>query len=137
MQAVRVLVGVDTFERGVLVEVPRQRQLDDVARAGRVGVQFVDRGVELFLRDVGGQITPDLFDADAGTVVVLALDVGVRAGVVAHQDGAQTGHDALGPQLLHPHAQISEDLVAGGFSVKSYRTHRAHYSTMRFGHSAT
>lgn len=59
MQAVGVLVGIDALERCVLVEVLGQRQLHDVSGALGVGVEFVDGGVELLLRDVGRQVAAE------------------------------------------------------------------------------
>ena len=46
VQPVGVLARIDTFERGVLVEVLRQRQLHDVPGALGVGVELVDGLVE-------------------------------------------------------------------------------------------
>ena len=49
MEAVGVLVRVDAFEDGVLIDSPRKRQLDDVGGARRVGVEPLDGGDDLLL----------------------------------------------------------------------------------------
>ena len=90
VQAVGVLVGVDAFQRGVLVQVLGQRQLHDVAGAFRVGVELVDGRVQLGLADVGGQIAADRVDPDLRAVGMLTADIRLGPGVVADQDRAQT-----------------------------------------------
>ena len=77
MQPVGVLAGVDALQRGVLVEVLRQRQLHDVARAFGVGVELVDGLVELGLADVGGKVAADRIDAHLRAVGVLAAHIGM------------------------------------------------------------
>ena len=44
MEAVGVLVRVDAFEDGVLINSPRKRQLDDVGGARRVGLETIAGG---------------------------------------------------------------------------------------------
>src|SRR5690606_16837335 len=56
VQSVGVLGRVHAFQYGVRVEVARERELDDVAGAGRVGVEFVDDVLDLALGGVGGQV---------------------------------------------------------------------------------
>ncbi len=71
--------------------VPGQRELHDEAGAVGVGVQLLDHGLELGLRDVGGQVAADGCDAHLRAVAVLAGDVPLRAGVVADEDRAEPG----------------------------------------------
>ena len=123
MQPVGVLAGVDALQRGVLVEVLGQRQLHDVAGALGVGVELVDGLVELGLADVGGQVAADRVDADLRAVGVLAAHVGLRAGIVADQDRAQSGRPAGRGQRRHPLLEVDEDLVARGLAVQCDRTH--------------
>ena len=68
--------------RGI-VEPGRQRQLDDVPGAGRIGVQLVDHRLHLGLGRVGGQVPADGRDPDLSAVPVLAVHVGAAARVVA------------------------------------------------------
>ena len=89
MQAVRVLRGVDTLQDGVRIDAARQGQLHDVARAGRIRVELIDRGLHLFLRRVGGQVHTDRLGADLSAIAVLAGDVGDGPGVLAHEDRAE------------------------------------------------
>lgn len=86
MQTVGVLARVDALERSGGVDVRRERQLHDVAGAVGVGVELVDRGVDVLCGRVGGQVTAYRRDPQRRAVAVLAADVGVRAGVVAEQD---------------------------------------------------
>ena len=62
----------------VLVDGPGQRQLDDVAGAGGVGVELGDRRLDLGLGGGRGQVDADRLDADLGAVLVLAVDVPPR-----------------------------------------------------------
>jgi hypothetical protein len=55
VQAIRVLGRVHPVQDGVGVQPGRQRQLDDVPGAARIGVQLVDDGLDLSLGRVGGQ----------------------------------------------------------------------------------
>ena len=54
VQTVGVLGGIDPLERGVLVEMPWQRELHDVAGAAGVCVELVDGRVEVFGGGVRG-----------------------------------------------------------------------------------
>ena len=94
VQPVRVLGRIHPVEHGVGVQPGRQRQLDDVPGAGRIGVQFVDHRLHLRLGRVGGQVPPDGRDPDLRAVPVLAVHVGAAAGIVADQDRAEPGHGA-------------------------------------------
>ena len=71
-----------------------ERQLDDVAGAGGVGVQPVDVRLDLGLGRGVRQVHADRGDAHLGAVLVLAGDVPPRAGVVADEDRAEPGDHA-------------------------------------------
>ena len=64
VESVRVLARVHQGQHAVGVEVLRQRQLDDVARDGRVRVEATDLVVELLLGRVGRQVDADGRDPD-------------------------------------------------------------------------
>ena len=86
---VHVLAGVNLFEGGALVDVARDRVLQQYAVHVRVFVQFLDL-VEEFLRGgVLGHCHADAFHAHAGAGVALHLHVGGARRVVADQDGGQ------------------------------------------------
>ena len=104
----------------------RQRQLDEVAVAGRVGVQLVDDGFELLLRDVGGQVAPDRVDPDLAAVGVLHPHVRVRPRVVADQDRAQARCHPLRGQRRDARFELRENGVLGGLAVENLRRHVAH-----------
>src|SRR5699024_2774301 len=129
VEPVGVLGGVDPLEDGVLVQVPRERELHDVAGAGRVGVELVDDGLELGLGGVGGQVSPDRRDPHLLAVPVLHLDVGVAARVVAHEHGGQPRGDTPVAQRRDAGGEVGDDLVAGQFSVQLDRGHRGQYPT--------
>ena len=69
---------------------------------------------------------------DLRAVGVLAAHVGVRTGVVADEDRAQSGRAAGGGQLRHPLPQVGEDLVARGFAVQGDRSHGSHCGRLGF-----
>ena len=64
VEPVGVLGRVHQFQHAVHVDALGQRQLDDVAGAGRVLVQFADDRLDLLLRGRGGQLALDGGDAD-------------------------------------------------------------------------
>ena len=74
-----------------------------------VGVEAVDLGLDLGLGRGRRQVDPDRLDADLGAVLVLGADVPVRARVVADQDGAEAGDDALLAQPGHALGQLDLD----------------------------
>jgi hypothetical protein len=125
VQAVGVLGRVDELEHPVGVDALRQRQLDDVAGAGRVGVEPLDRGLDVRLGGVGGQVLADRGDADLGAVLVLAADVRAAARVVADQDGAQSRDDPPLAQRGHPLGQLGLDRLRGRRPVQDLRPVRA------------
>src|SRR5262245_49203801 len=91
MQPVDVLGRIDQLEDRELVDVVRQRQLDDVAGAARIGVELREVRLELGLAHVGRQIDPDRLDADLDRVTMLARDVPSAARVVTDEYRPQTG----------------------------------------------
>ena len=102
-----------------------QRQLDDVGGARRVVVEAAYGGQDLVLRRGAGQVLADRLDADLGAVLVLAVDVPRRSRVVADQDRAQPGHDALLAQVGHPLGQLGLDRLRGRGAVELLCGHRA------------
>ena len=123
VQPVRVLGRVHPVEHGVGVEAARQRQLDDVPGAGGVLVQLVDDRFHLGLGRVSGQVAADGRDPDLRAVPVLAVHVGVAAGVVADQDRAEARHDTAGGQRGDPFLQPGADLRRQGFAVEQLCGH--------------
>src|SRR5690606_11998459 len=89
--------------------------------AGRVGVETVDRRLDVGLGGVGRQVLPDRRDAHLGAVPVLARDVRLRPGVVAHQHRTQTGHDAPLTQRGDPLGQLGLDRRSGRLAVQDLR----------------
>jgi len=112
--------GVQDRQR---VQPRRQRKLDQVTGALRVGVQLVDHGLYLCLAGVGGQLTADAGDAHFQAVAVLAVDVGAAARVVPDQHRAQPRHLARGGQPGHPLLELGLDGGRGSAPVQSNRGH--------------
>ena len=75
---------------------------------------------------VGRQLALQRGDPDLGAVAVLAAHVGVRAGVVADQQGAQPRGDPGRLQLRDPAGELAEDVVEGGLAVHQGRRHDRH-----------
>ncbi len=94
MQAVGVLRGIDPLQDRVGVEVLRQRQLHDVAVAGRIGVELVDQRLDLILCRVCGQLALDRVHADRLGLSMLHSDVELRGRIRAHEHGRDAGDDA-------------------------------------------
>jgi len=118
VQPVRVLGRIYPVQDRVSVEVARQRQLDDVPGAGRIGVQLVDHRLDLGLGRVGRQVPPDRRDPDLCAVPVLAVHVRAAAGIIADQDGAEPGHDAALGERGHPLGQAGPYLRREGLSIQ-------------------
>ena len=123
VQAVGVLAGVDQPEGPVVVQATGERQLHDVAGAGRVGVQPGDLGVQLGLADRCRQLDLERGDAHLGAVAVLAGDVRLAARVVPDQHGAQPRRDALGQKGLDPDGQVGLDGGRQGLAVQQLCGH--------------
>ncbi|MDI2021522.1 hypothetical protein PJL18_02043 [Paenarthrobacter nicotinovorans] len=127
VQAVGVLLRVHGFQDDVLVDVLGKRELDDVAGALGVLVEFLDDLQEVFLGDVLGEVAADGLDAHLCAVLVLAADIPGAAGVGAHQDGAQAGDDALGGKGRNAGGQFCLDGSGGGLAVKDLCGGLCHY----------
>ena len=131
VQPVRVLARVDQLQHPLGVQVVRQRKLDEVTVAGRVGVQLGDGRLHVGLAGVRRQVTPDGGDAHLGTVPVLAVDVRLRAGIVPDQDRAEAGPHAPLGQLLHPCPEVFLHRGGDGLAVQKCRAHFAHPAMCR------
>src|SRR5487761_973143 len=123
VQAVGVLARIDPVQDPLRVDVVRQRQLDEIAGAGGIAVQLVDRSLHLLLAGVGRQGPTDAGEPDLGTVAVLAVHVDPAARVVADQDGAETRNDAAGRERGHPPGDIGPDVGGDGLAVQDASCH--------------
>ena len=112
MQPISILLGVDELQHPVRVDVRWEWKLDDEARALLIGVESEHRGLDLLMARRGRKLDPDRGDADLSAVAVLASDVGVAAGIVPDEDGAEAGPDPLGLQRGDTVSQLVLD--AGG-----------------------
>jgi hypothetical protein len=123
VQAVGVLGRVDELEHRVLVDARRERQLHDVARDGRIRVEALDRGPHVGLGGVGREVDADRLDAHLRAVAVLAGDVRAGSRVVAHEERAEAGDEALLAQGADPHGQLGLDGRRGRDAVEHDRGH--------------
>ena len=90
MEAVDVLGRVDRLDGRRLVQVRRQRRLDEEAVDCVVGVQLRDDGQQLLLCDLSRQPLVERLDAGLAGGLLLERDVDVRGGIVADQHRRQT-----------------------------------------------
>ena len=121
MQAVGVLARVDALEDRIGVDPARQRQLNDVTGAGRVGVEGVHGGLDPRLRGGLRQVDADGGDADLGAVGVLAGDVPDAPRVLADEHGAQPGRRAPLAQSGDAPGQLGLDRGGRGLAVQHLR----------------
>ena len=110
VHAIGILRGIDQADDRVLVDAARQRQLHDVAGAGRILVQVAHRSGDVIETRVGGKVAPDGTDADLRTVGMLARDVFHRTGILPDQQRSQTGDDAVLLQCRNTFRQVRLDL---------------------------
>lgn len=123
MQTIGVLGRIHQFQDTVGVDALGERELDDVAGAGRVLVQLADDRLDLLLGGGLRQFPLDRGDADLGAVAVLAVDVPAASRIVAHQEGAQTGLYALGLQCLDAGGELGLDSGCGGLAIQDLGSH--------------
>jgi hypothetical protein len=109
VQAVGVLRRVDAADDRVLVEASRQRQLDDVGRAGGVVVETVDGLLDVRLRGGGGQLDANGLESDLCAVLMLGVDVPAAARVVADEHRAEPGHHAAFAERGESRGQLELD----------------------------
>ena len=113
MESVDVLRRVERLDRHRLVEVLRQRRLDEDAVDRVVVVQLLDHRDQLLLRDVRRK--PPVVGADPDLLrrLVLAADVDVRRGIVADEHGCEADVAELGDvrRDLGPHLRRERPAV--------------------------
>ena len=125
VQAVGVLGGVDRLQKGGFLDAGRQRQLDDVSGAGRVGVQAVDGARDVLLGGGGREVDAYGGDADLGAVAVLAGHVGDRAGVLPHEHRSEAGGRAAFGEPGDAGRELGFEGDGGRLAVEDPGGHRA------------
>ena len=121
VDAVDVLGRVDRLDHRRLVDVARERKLHEQAVDRVVGVQLGDEGEDVLLARAGGD--PVVARLDPGRLgrLLLQVDVDVRGGVVADEDGRDADVVELGDRrrdfLAHPGGE--------GFPVDEHGRHEA------------
>src|SRR5688572_23024346 len=122
MQPVRVLRRVDTADDRVLVDASRQRQLDDVGRAGGVVVEPVHGLLHVGLRGGGGQLDADRLEPDLRAVLVLGVDVPAAARVVPDEHRAEPRYHAALSEGGESSAQLGLDRGRRRLAVEDLRS---------------
>ena len=96
MEAVDVLVRVDSAEHGRRIDLRGQGQLDEDAVDAGVAVQGLDQAQELGLgRRVGQAVGVGSHPGASGRLAFVA-DVDLAGGVLADDDDGQAGLDPVG-----------------------------------------
>ncbi len=111
---VDVLVRVEGLQRRVVVQVGRDRILDQDAVHVPVVVEAGDHLEQVGLRDVATQVLVRGLEAELGGLLLLDPDVPGAGVVVADQDGGEAGLDAAGLQLGDPVADVGQDGLGDG-----------------------
>jgi hypothetical protein len=96
VQPIGILTGVHPFQHNLLIDPLWKRQLHDVARAGIVSIEALDRIEYLGLRGIGREVDPDRLNSHLFAVSMFASDIGVASRVVADQNSAQAGNNTSG-----------------------------------------
>ena len=120
VEPVDVLRGIDRLDHLGLVEVGRQRQLDEDPVDGVVGVQLGEELKELVLRRVRREPKVVRVDADGRRGLVLAGDVDVGGRVVADEHG----READLAELLDLRGDLFADLRRERLAVDQLGGHR-------------
>jgi len=108
VEPVHVFVQADHAQDSFLVEVFRERELDQDPVHLWIGVQLPDQVLDFLLSCVGGQVVPKGRNADLVARLALHPHVTLRRRIIAHQHRRQTGTRAvLG---FHP-GDICSDLL--------------------------
>ena len=91
METVHVLVHGDAFQHRRNTDMRRQRQLDEDAVDGRVGIQGIDTVEYLLLAGAGGQLHERGLDTHVLASADLVAHIDARSGTVAHQNDREPG----------------------------------------------
>ena len=93
MKAVDILLRIDGFDDGLLVDVAGRRGLDEDAMNERVRVEFTHQRDEPFLRRVGGKLMFDGVQAKLGGLLVLGAHIRPRCRIFADEDHCEPGRN--------------------------------------------
>ncbi len=124
MKSVDVLVGVHGQQSPLLVQVPRQRQLDEQRVDCGIRAERADNRLEVLLGHVPGQFLVHGLDADLVAVLVLHRHVPGARTVVADQDRPEPGGDAGRLQHGDPLGQLGPFPSCERFPVQQDRGHQ-------------
>ena len=111
VEAVYVFIDRDRLQHPARVDVSQERQLDEDAMHGRVGIQAGDGGEHFRFRRVGGEADVERAHAHLLAGLHLIADIDAARRVVADEDHRQTGLHALGlccaTRVLKPSRRVS------------------------------
>jgi len=124
MEPVDVFPGINAFDDRSLVDLRRQRQLDEDAMHTGVGVEAIDDLDQLNLRHVGGKAQHVAIDAGGPARPFLVADVDLAGRDVADQNGRQArGHSVFGHEARDVRGNFAPNLICKGFSVENPSGH--------------
>src|SRR5690606_34727443 len=124
VNTVDVLARIDGVDDGPRIDVVRQRQLHQDAVDLRIAVQLLDEPEQLRLGDARRQVPGKGAHAHLGAGTSLVAYVGVRGGIVAHEQHREPGRAAApGVALLDALPQLLLQLPGDGFAVDQARGH--------------
>ena len=119
MEAIDVLARIDPIQDAPIVDLARERQLDQDAMDRRVGIQSVDRLEESRLRDVGREPVDRAVHAGGLAGVPLVANVDPAGGVVAHEDDREAGDSpGLAQQEGCLRGDFPPNLLGEGLSIE-------------------
>jgi hypothetical protein len=127
VQAVDVLVGVHLEQRGLEVDLLRRRVLHQHRVDRGVVVHRPDRGDDVGLRGVLGQVQVRAGEAERVSPVHLHPDVAGAGRVAADQDGAEARAVAAGDERRDARGQVVEDRLRHGGTGQHQGHGRATY----------
>ena len=130
MHAVRILGRIDHVDDRIFINALGQRQLHDKSGASRVIVKFTHGLGNLAETGIGRQFLLDRGDTHLLAIGMLAGHVLHRAGILPHQQRAQSRHHALRLELVHTFGEIGFDRGSNLLAV-DFRGHP--YPSILFG----
>ena len=108
MQPVDILVGIHLEQRGLVVDLRRRGMLHEHRVDRGVVVERVDRGEQIGLRRVLGQVNVRRGQADLERLLLLHADVARARAVVADEDRREPGREAAVDEHFDARLEVGE-----------------------------
>ena len=135
VKTIDVLLGVDAHEDFVLIDMLGQRELDQDAMNGRVGIQFGNLVRKRLHRHIRGIVKSKGRDATFLACLLLHSNVRLRIATLADQnDGEARNLAAVGLQLFDGILDLRADRLRNGLSINISSGHLEVAFVMRGGY---